>query len=101
MQGGEVFVPKIPSMSLMGVAEAVAPECEIESIGIRPGEKLHEILLAGPESRHAVELDDMYIIYSYARSQALSEGKPLPDGFEYTSDKNPWKLTLTDLRMMI
>lgn len=104
MQGGEIFVPKIPSMSLMDVAEAVAPECKISSIGIRPGEKLHEILLAAPESRHAFELDDMYIIYpvhSWWKLAHWPEAESLQDGFEYTSDKNPLRLTITDLRMMI
>src|SRR5271165_6761154 len=62
MHGGEIFVPKIPSMRLVDLAEAVAPGCLVECIGIRPGEKLHEVLLSEDEARNTVELDDMYII---------------------------------------
>ncbi|HJX41192.1 MAG TPA: UDP-N-acetylglucosamine 4,6-dehydratase (inverting) [Anaerolineales bacterium] len=59
MQGGEVFVPKIPSMRMTDLAEAVAPGCEIELIGIRPGEKLHEVLVSEEEARHSLELEDI------------------------------------------
>ncbi len=62
MHGGEIFVPKIPSMRLVDLAEAVAPGCLVEYIGIRPGEKLHEVLVSEDEARNAVELDEMYII---------------------------------------
>lgn len=102
MQGGEIFVPKIPSMALMDVAEAIAPECKIQIMGIRPGEKLHEILISSPEARHTVELDDMYVIHPvHSWWKSPVDGKRLPDGFEYTSDKNERWLTVTDLRMMI
>lgn len=99
MKGGEIFVPKIPSMSLVDVAKAIAPECKIEFIGIRPGEKLHEILISDPESRHAVELDNMYVIQP-VHSWGLQswEGEPLPDGFKYTSDTNEWRLTIEELQ---
>ena len=62
MQGGEVFVPKIPSMRILDLAKAVAPDCTIEFIGIRPGEKLHEVLVSRDESRQTREFDDMYVI---------------------------------------
>ncbi len=62
MRGGEIFVPKIPSMRIMDLVEAVAPGCAVEDIGIRPGEKLHEILISEDESRQALELDDMFVI---------------------------------------
>ena len=62
MHGGEIFVPKIPSMNMMDLAEAIAPGCEIETIGIRPGEKLHEVLVSEDEARNTVELEDMYVI---------------------------------------
>lgn len=101
MIGGEVFVPKIPSMSLIDVAKTIAPECEISSIGIRPGEKLHEILISAPESRHAVELEDMYVIQPVYSWWAKVEGKPLPDGFKYTSDTNDRWLTIEELRGMM
>ncbi len=62
MHGGEVFVPKIPSMNIMDLAKAVAPGCSVETIGIRPGEKLHEVLISEDEVRQTLELDDMYVI---------------------------------------
>ncbi len=68
MHGGEVFVPKIPSMTMMDLAQAIAPENEIEIIGIRPGEKLHEVLISEDESRHTVELEDMFVVLPAERS---------------------------------
>src|SRR5262250_391502 len=62
MHGGEIFVPKIPSMKILDMAQAVGPDCQIDCIGIRPGEKLHEVLLSEDESRNAVETDDMFVI---------------------------------------
>ncbi len=104
MQGGEVFVPKLPSMRIMNLAEAVAPGSEIKLIGIRPGEKLHEVLISRDESRYTLELEDMFIIqpiHPWWEPTNWSEGKPLPDGFEYTSDKNDWWLSVEELRQMI
>jgi UDP-N-acetylglucosamine 4,6-dehydratase len=91
MHGGEVFVPKIPSMKMIEMAEAVAPGCEIECIGIRPGEKLHEVLLSEDESRNSIEMDDMYVIqpaHAWWRRENWSEGRALPEGFRYASDTN-------------
>ena len=104
MQGGEVFVPKIPNMRIMDLAEAVAPGCEIEFVGIRPGEKLHEVLISRDESRHTLELGDMFVIqpvHPWWKQANWSEGKPLPDGFKYASDKNDQWLTIEELRQMI
>ncbi len=104
MQGGEVFVPKIPSMRIMDLAEAVAPGCEIKVIGIRPGEKLHEVLVARDESRYTLELDDRFVVqpvHPWWKAVNWSEGKPLPDGYKYTSDKNDQWLTIEELRQMI
>ena len=104
MQGGEVFVPKIPSMRITDLAEAVAPGCEIEPIGIRPGEKLHEVLISHDESRHALELEEMFVIqpaHLWWKPTNWSQGKPLPDGFEFASDKNDRWLTSEELREMI
>ena len=104
MQGGEVFVPKIPSMRIMDLAEAVAPGCEIDVIGIRPGEKLHEVLVARDEAPHTLELEGMFVIqpmYPWWRPANWSHGKPLPDSFKFTSDKNDRWLTAEELRQMI
>ncbi len=104
MQGGEVFIPKIPSMRIMDLAEAVAPECKVEFMGIRPGEKLHEVLISSDESRHTVELDDMFVIlpvFPWWQSQGWGLGSPLPDGFDYTSNDNTQWLTIESLRRMI
>jgi UDP-N-acetylglucosamine 4,6-dehydratase len=104
MQGGEVFVPKLPSMRIMDLAEAVAPGCEIEFIGIRPGEKLHEVLISKDESRYALDVGDMFVIqpvHPWWTPANWSHGKSLPDGFEYSSDKNTEWLTIEQLREMI
>jgi UDP-N-acetylglucosamine 4,6-dehydratase len=104
MQGGEVFVPKIPSMRIMDLAEAVASGCEIEFVGIRPGEKLHEMLISRDESRHTLELEDMFVIqpaHPWWEPVNWNEGEPSPDGFKYASDNNDHWLTIEDLRQMI
>lgn len=91
MHGGEVFVPKIPSMNIMDLAGAVAPGQEIEEIGIRPGEKLHEVLISEDESRHALEMEDMYVVkpaHSWWKISNYKAGQPLHEGFTYSSDKN-------------
>ena len=96
MRGGEIFVPKIPSMRLMELAKAVAPECDAKIIGIRPGEKLHEILVSEDEARHAVETESMFVIqpaFPWWDAAAWQEGSPLADGFSYTSDNNRAWLT--------
>ena len=92
MQGGEVFVPKIPSMSMMDLAKAIAPEAEVEIIGIRPGEKLHETLISEDEARTTVELPDMFVVQPASAMWFGHSweklGKPLPDGFRYSSNTN-------------
>ena len=106
MQGGEVFVPKIPSMRIMDLAEAVAPGCQIEFIGVRPGEKLHEVLISSDEARYALELEDMYVIqpahqwWGQERASHI-KGKPLPNGFKYTSDSNDGWLSIEVLQELI
>ena len=62
MQGGEIFVPKIPSMNMMDLARALAPDCRIEIVGIRPGEKLHEVMVPQGDGRNTLEFDDHYVI---------------------------------------
>jgi UDP-N-acetylglucosamine 4,6-dehydratase len=96
MRGGEVFVPKIPSASIAAIASAIAPECDTVYIGIRPGEKLHEVLISEDESRDVIEVDDMYILkapsYLYT-GDGHAAGNPLPEGFRYASDTNARLLT--------
>ena len=92
MVGGEVFVPKIPSMRIADLAQAVAPEAEIEVTGIRPGEKLHESLISVDEARQTLELDDHYVVtpdQPWWSADAISGGRPMPDGFTYDSETNP------------
>jgi UDP-N-acetylglucosamine 4,6-dehydratase len=104
MHGGEIFVPKLPAMSLIDMAEAIAPGCQKNIIGIRPGEKLHEILVSEDEARHAVELEEKYVIlpaHPWWKIGNYSSGKELPDGFSFTSDNDPWKLKRDDLAKML
>jgi UDP-N-acetylglucosamine 4,6-dehydratase len=104
MHGGEIFVPKIPSMKLTDIAETVAPGCEVKCVGIRPGEKLHEVLVSEDEARNTVELDDMYVIqpaHSWWRKENWTGARPLADGFRYTSDSNPFWLTNLELQELI
>jgi UDP-N-acetylglucosamine 4,6-dehydratase/5-epimerase len=91
VQGGETFVPKIPSMRIADMAAILAPDAERRIVGIRPGEKLHEVLVTEDEARHCYDLGDRYEImpqlatWSFERPE---RGKPLPDGFRYASDNN-------------
>jgi len=104
MQGGEVFVPKIPSMRIVDLAEAIAPECKIEYIGIRPGEKLHEEMITVDDSRRSLEYPDYYVIqpeFPWWDERQASGGKPLPDGFRYSSETNDQWLSIDQLREMI
>lgn len=104
--GGEIFVPKIPSMSIVDLAKAVAPECTHEVVGIRPGEKIHEVLVGEGEGRNTIEYNECYVI-----RQNLSEEKNFSDidnggrlcgeGFSYTSDNNPQKISIDELRIVL
>ncbi len=104
MHGGEIFVPKIPSMKLTEIAETIAPGCEMECIGIRPGEKLHEVLISEDEARQTVEMDDMYVVqpsHSWWHKENWKGGRPLDDGFRYASDSNPRWLSHEELLELI
>ena len=104
MRGGEIFVPKIPSMKVMDVAESIAAGCQIEAIGIRPGEKLHEVLVSEDEARNTVELDGMYVIqpsHPWWNGESLVHGRALPDAFRFASDTNPNWLTNEQLQELI
>jgi UDP-N-acetylglucosamine 4,6-dehydratase len=100
MHGGEILVPKMPSMKLLDMAQAVAPNCQIECVGIRPGEKLHEVLLSGEEARNSVGREDMFVIQQahFGRPEEnWKDGVPLDEGFCYASDTNSEWLTAEDL----
>jgi len=104
MHGGEIFVPKIPSMRLVDMAQTVAPGCEIEYIGIRAGEKLHEALVSEDEARHTMEVADMYVIqpnHPWWRKENWVDARAVPDGFSYTSDANQQWLTGRELQQLI
>lgn len=103
--GGEVFIPKIPSMRVVDLAEAVAPGVAREVVGIRPGEKLHETLLTTDESRHSVEIDEGYVVLPehpwWSNVEAWPEAKPVADGFVYRSDSNGRWLGVEELRELL
>jgi UDP-N-acetylglucosamine 4,6-dehydratase len=103
MGGGEIFVPKIPSMRVVDIAEALAPEAEHRVIGIRPGEKLHEVLLTEDEARHTLETDNGFVIlpeYASWPLRPVEGGEPVPAGFHYSSDQNDHWLDVNELREM-
>jgi UDP-N-acetylglucosamine 4,6-dehydratase len=105
MHGGEIFVPKIPSMKVVDLARAIAPECRLENVGIRPGEKLHEVMIPGDESRNTYEYDTHYIIGPAFHEWGVFDfrsngGRPVADGFTYSSETNDHWLTVDELRDM-
>lgn len=104
MRGGEIFIPKLPSMNIMDLADAIAPGCRHNFVGIRPGEKLHEILIPRDEARQTLEFDDYYTIqpnFPWWGSRKEDVGKPVSENFEYTSDKNPVRLSAKALGLSI
>ena len=104
MHGGEIFVPKIPSMKIVDLAKAVAPECEIENSGIRPGEKIHELLISEDEVRTTIETDNMYIVepvHPWWSDWKWDGGKPMQEGFRYSSDSNTRWVTGAQLKDML
>jgi UDP-N-acetylglucosamine 4,6-dehydratase len=104
MRGGEIFVPKMPSMRVSDIADVVAPEAKRKIIGIRSGEKLHEMLLVPEEARHAVEFDDYLMIepeHAYWSSEPFAGGRPVPTDFAYRSDSNQQWLGADELRAMM
>ena len=103
MHGGELFVPKLPSMNLMDLVDAIAPGCEVALTGIRPGEKLHEVLIAPDEARHTLEFPDMFVIlplHSWWKADRWEEGKPLADGTAYSS-ATASRLSVKELRRIV
>lgn len=104
MQGGEVFVPKIPSTRIIDLARAIAPQAELEIVGIRPGEKLHEALISEDEARSTVERKDMYVVVPNTtlwQRDLKYPGLPLKEGFHYSSDNNPDWLDVNQIRAMV
>ena len=105
MHGGEVFVPKIPSMKMIDLAKAIAPNARIEVIGIRPGEKLHEVLISEDEARTTVELDDKYIVQPaeemWFGQEWSDKGKKMAEGFRYASNTNPEWLNIAEIQKIV
>jgi len=104
MQGGEIFVPKIPSMNIMDIAQAIAPGCYTEIVGIRPGEKLHEVMVPEDDAHNTIEYDDHFVILpSFAQqgSYEMNGGRRCPDDFRYSSDSNTQWLSVEQLQRML
>jgi len=104
MNGGEIFVPKIPSMRIMDLAEAIAPDAKKKIVGIRPGEKIHEILLTEDEAKHSKEFSDGFVVepeHPFWNEKNLKGGKKLPANYKYSSDNNDKWLTKKELLKII
>lgn len=107
MRGGEIFVPKIPSMKLIDLARVVGPECDMEIVGRRPGEKLHEVMVSEDDAQNTLEYDDFYAILPTVRNWSQDEvrdnngGRPCPEGFRYSSETNTRWLTVAELQQII
>jgi UDP-N-acetylglucosamine 4,6-dehydratase len=104
MHGGELFVPKIPSMRIVDLALAMAPTARLEVVGIRPGEKLHEQMISVDDARRTVDAGAFYVIQPDADwwdSSPWADSPPVPEGFSYTSDTNDVWLTVEQLQAMV
>ncbi len=105
MVGGELFVLKLPSMNIMDLAKTIAPECTIEIVGIRPGEKLHEVMITKDDARRTLEFDRYFIVqpdfHFWKQRFNFNEGTPVPEEFEYNSGDNIWKLTIEEMRKIV
>lgn len=111
MKGGEIFVPKIPSVRITDLATALAPEAAQDEIGIRPGEKLHEKMVPRDDANRTFEFDDHYVIapainfhdenINYALNQVEEQGKPVDSGFSYDSGRNDHFLTVEETRELL
>lgn len=101
-KGSEIFVPKIPSMKITDLAKAIAPDCQHKVIGIRPGEKIHETLIAEDEGRNAIEYNECFIVKQSLDSKDFKNGgKVCHEGFKYTSDVNPDTISIERLRTVL
>jgi UDP-N-acetylglucosamine 4,6-dehydratase len=110
LNGGETFVAKLPSMRIVDLAEAIAPGCEQRVVGIRPGEKLHEVMVPSEEARHTIELSDFFVIKGEQvphrkgadpNAYGGEVGKPVGEDFRYASDTNPEWMSVDQLREVI
>ena len=104
MKGGEIFIPKIPSMKIIDLAQAIAPKSKIKITGIRPGEKIDEVLLTGEEARHAKEFDKYFVVepeYAFWNKNNFKDGKSLSSDFTYSSGDNDQWLTKAELNKML
>lgn len=105
MVGGELFVPKLPSMNIMDVAKTIAPGCKTKVIGIRPGEKLHEVMITKDDARRTLEFSKYFIIqpdFPFWKHRCnRKSGKPVKEDFEYNSGMNPWVLTSDEMKEII
>ncbi|WP_051111738.1 UDP-N-acetylglucosamine 4,6-dehydratase (inverting) [Sciscionella marina] len=104
MHGGELYVPRIPSMRLLDLAETIAPGAEVTEVGVRPGEKLHEEMIAPDDSRRTLLLEDRYVVCPHIAGwgyEPPQDGSPVPEGFAYRSDTNDLWLTHEELRELV
>lgn len=107
MHGGEIFVPKIPSTTILDLAKAIGPDCEIVDIGVRPGEKLHEVMISEDDARNTLEYDDHYVIqpqFEWWRDGGAKKhtaGRSVPDDFRYSSETNAQWLSTEEIREIV
>jgi UDP-N-acetylglucosamine 4,6-dehydratase len=106
MQGGEIFIPKIPSMKIVDLAKAIAPECRLNVVGIRAGEKLHETMVPEDDAHNTFEYDDHFVISSLSAGIGNVQlhrngGRPCPEGFHYSSDNNSRWLSVHELQSLV
>lgn len=103
MQGGELYVPRIPSMKVVDLAQAIAPDAELVEVGIRPGEKLHEEMISAEDARRTIRQDDRYVVMPTLAEWGFVEppGEAVADGFSYTSDSNDLWLSVEDIRRLL
>jgi len=104
MRGGEIFIPKIPSMSMVDVGRALAPHLPQIVVGIRPGEKLHEALITEDDARSTVDMGNQYVItpsIRFGRFGDYGDATKVPSGFRYTSDSNPSRLTIEEFLRLV
>ena len=104
MTGGEIFVPKLPTTDIVTLAEAMAPGVPRDTIGIRPGEKLHECLLSAEEARRTRDLGPLMVVwpeFQFHQRTARPAGEPVPDGFVYSSESTDHRLDVTETRALL
>ena len=105
MKGGEIFVPKIPSMKIIDLAQAIAPDCKVKIMGIRPGEKLHEVLISEEEAQHSYEYKGMYVVrpmslFREPKNSIWTKGKKMKAN-SYASDNNSQWLNEAQMKKLI